>query len=191
MRRARGFRGLQPQVGLLVGAVAMTLALVALFAFGFDDGKSGGSLGLPLGDDVSGSDGGLAAGADDGSTSSSDPGGTDGSSPSGAAGDDTPRTTGPDGAAVENPGADVVLPSEATPGEDAPDSSDPGGGHAGIGTETSLPPTSGTTEPPSTSEPASPGDPSTTAPPPPTTAPPASGPGLIGALLDLLGLGQP
>ena len=189
MRRARG----QVRIELGFAAAAMTVAFVGFYTVVVQGEEAGSAdagraaLGLPPDDELTDT-GSLVIGDGDGFVVTDDEGGTESGTPGvdGVDGTDAagaPGTTGPDGLPIGTPGTGV-LPSDGTPGDGTFPSTVPGG-QAGGGTETSIPPTS-TTEP-GTSAPTStspPDQPSTS----PTTATP-NNPGVIGAILDLLGLG--
>jgi hypothetical protein len=190
MRRARG----QVRIELGFAAAAMTVAFVGFYtvvvkgeeAESADAGRA--ALGLPADDELTDTGSLIIGGDGDGFVVSDDEGGAE----PGAAGVDgydgsdvagAPGTTGPDGLPVGTSGGGV-LPSEGAAGDGTFPGTVPGG-EAGGGSETSVPPTSTTGPDTSTSTSTSePDQPSTS----PTTEAPANT-GIIGAILDLLGLG--
>ncbi len=170
MRREKG----KARVGLMAGGVVLTLAFLGLFVIGIRSEIT--DSGDPDDAEVGAADSDVAGLAGAGSTSSSDTTGdgttTDPDDPGGAGSGTTAEGSGPTGADGSTSSTGVLGREGGGSGQGE---TPPGGGSGGtslITTTTST--TTSTTQPPGSST--------------PTTDPP-DGPGLVGGLLDILGLG--
>jgi hypothetical protein len=172
VRREKG----KARVGLMAGGVVLTLAFLGLFVLGIraeivDSGDPGDAEVGAAGSDVPGLAGAGSTSSSDTAgdgTTTDDPGGTGSGTTAGGTG-----TTGADGADGSTSSTGVL----GSGGSGSGQVETPGGGGSGgtslITTTTSS--TTSTTQPPGSST--------------PTTAPPGD-PGLVGGLLDILGLGD-